>query len=108
MIKRGKIVLVPFPFTDLSDSKVRPALVVSRNLSGEDIVVLFISSKPERRKSPYDILVKPTRGNGLKTKSSIKCAKMATLDKKIILGEIGSLSKSDQMKVDQKLRKIIL
>ena len=40
---KGKIVLVPFPFTDLTAAKLRPALVI---YGGEkDIIVAFISSK---------------------------------------------------------------
>lgn len=40
---RGKIVLVPFRFTDLTAAKLRPALVL--NESEEDLVVAFISSR---------------------------------------------------------------
>jgi mRNA interferase MazF len=44
---KGKIVLVPFPFTDLTATKLRPALVI---YEGEkDIVVAFISSNLERQ-----------------------------------------------------------
>jgi len=41
MFERGTIILVPFPFTDLSGTKVRPALMVSHRLHGEDVVVVF-------------------------------------------------------------------
>lgn len=77
-------------------------------MSGDDIVVVFISSRPERKKLPHDIIVEPSGYNGLKTKSSIKCSKIATLDKKIVIGEIGRLLGSDQQKVDRKLAKIFL
>ena len=46
--KRGDIVLVPFPFTDLSSSKRRPALVVSPdwfNSSNQDLVLVAITSQ---------------------------------------------------------------
>ena len=107
MIKRGNIVLVPFPFTDLSGQKVRPALVISRNLAGDDIVVIFISSKAIKKLSRYDVIVEVSKENGLKVRSSIKCAKIATLDKKVVLGEIGVLSTYDQRRVDNKLKQII-
>jgi mRNA interferase MazF len=45
-MKQGTIVLTPFPFTDLSTSKRRPALVISKNNQQKtDIVVAYISSK---------------------------------------------------------------
>jgi mRNA interferase MazF len=40
---KAKIVLIHFPFTDLTDSKLRPALVIHE--SENDVVVAFISSK---------------------------------------------------------------
>jgi mRNA interferase MazF len=43
-LRRGDIVLVPFPFTDLTGQKVRPALVISPDPPGEDVMVAFISS----------------------------------------------------------------
>ena len=46
-VKRGSIVLIRYPFTDLSSSKVRPALIITPNklLSKlDDVLCLFISS----------------------------------------------------------------
>jgi mRNA interferase MazF len=103
MFKKGTIVLVPFPFTDLSGAKVRPAVVVSHKLSGDDVVVAFISTQHSRVER-YDVRVIPSLSNGLKSASTIKCAKLATLDKKIILGELGELSRADFIKVSQKFQ----
>lgn len=41
-LHRGDIVLVPFPFTDLTGEKVRPAVIVSPDPVGEDIVLAFL------------------------------------------------------------------
>ena len=95
--------LVPFPFTDLSGTKVRPAVIISHNLPGDDVVVVFISTKQSRAEK-YDVRIMQSASNGLKLASTIKCTKLATLDKKIILGELGQLSKTDFAKVDQKLK----
>lgn len=43
-LQRGDIVLVPFPFTDLSGQKVRPALIISPDPVGNDVLLAFISS----------------------------------------------------------------
>ncbi|MEK7137066.1 MAG: type II toxin-antitoxin system PemK/MazF family toxin, partial [Patescibacteria group bacterium] len=45
MLEFGAIILVPFPFTDLSHAKMRPALVVSgASHAGDDIIVCCITS----------------------------------------------------------------
>ena len=97
-MRKGKIILVPFPFTDLSGQKVRPAVVLHSNKRGDDFIVCFISSKKNTKAGLFDIKVKKTSQNGLKNDSIIKVLKIATLEKKIALGEIGSL---DQ-KIDRK------
>lgn len=109
MFERGKIVLVPFPFTDLSSSKVRPALIVSDpKYADQDVSVLFVSSRLAKKKSPTDYSIKPAdphfKQTGLKVASFIKCNKVATLDKKIVLGELGSLHQDLQKEIDKKIR----
>ena len=107
MFNRGTIVLVPFPFTDLMASKVRPALVVSRPIPGDDVILVFISSK-RGSEGKYDVLVEPSKRNGLKTSSTIKCAKIATLDKRVILGELGALEAGIMNSVSKNLMKILV
>ena len=102
MYKQGTVVLTPFPFTDLSGDKVRPAIIVSSNLKGTDVIVVFITSK-KKGSSPHTITIAPTSSNGLKTPSMAVCSKIATLDKKVILGELGVLSESDKKAVQKAL-----
>ena len=101
---KGTIILTPFPFTDLSGHKVRPAVILSSLKRGEDCIVAFISSLKQTRKNPFDVPVKMTLTNGLKINSLIKVDKIATLQKKIVLGELGILEKSVQNVVDKKLK----
>ncbi len=57
---RGKIILTPFPFTDLRGKKVRPAVIVSSNARrGGDVIIAFISSvfDPSNLRST-DVLLK--------------------------------------------------
>jgi mRNA interferase MazF len=104
-MSKGKIVLVPFPFTDLSGHKVRPALIlhVSR---GEDCIVAFISSGIPKKKYPFDVLIKVSKRNGLKSDSVIKVDKIATLQKKIVLGELGVVEGETQKMINQAMRKL--
>jgi mRNA interferase MazF len=105
MYKKGTVILVPFPFTDLSGNKVRPAVIVSKGKIGSDVVVVFVTSQP-KSKEKHLVSIKPTVQNGLKAISKIVCGKIATLDVKIILGELGVLSASENASVDKELKQI--
>ncbi|MEK7175226.1 MAG: type II toxin-antitoxin system PemK/MazF family toxin [Patescibacteria group bacterium] len=100
---KGKIVLVPFPFTDLSGHKVRPALVLQADVRGDNFIVCFISSR-ENKESEFNIKVKASSQSGLKVDSIIKVSKIATLEKRIALGEIGILESKIIKEVDKKLK----
>lgn len=106
MPKKWDIVLVPFPFTDLSGSKVRPAVIISNSSNTDDILVIFISSS-EKKPKKFDVLVKLSSQNGLKVHSVIKCSKIATLERKVILGQLGQLEKQYQKIVTKKLKEVL-
>ena len=109
MFERGKLILVPFPFTDLTAQKIRPALIISSNQpKNKDIIVIFISSRSTFKKEKYSYLIEKTdkefKQTGLKADSVIRCDKIATLDKKIVLGEIGELSARHFNNIDKLLK----
>ena len=86
-MKKGDIILIPFPFSDFSSLKTRPALVL---LSDQlDVTVAFITSKVVKQEI-NDLEIKPSSENGLKVDSLIKLSKLATIDKELALGELGS------------------
>jgi mRNA interferase MazF len=103
-MSKGDIVLIPFPFTDLSGQKMRPALVLHNEKKGEDCIVSFISTVASRKVGRFDIPVSPTVSNGIKSESVIKINKIATLQKKLVLGKLGMLEKSSLVIVDKLLR----
>jgi mRNA interferase MazF len=92
---KAKIVLIHFPFTDLTDSKLRPALVLHE--SEHDVVVAFISSKVPGYLQDSDFLVSMDHpsflSTGLKVSSVIKFDKIATISKDLIEGEIGEITR---------------
>ena len=92
-MQKGDIVLIAFPFTDLSGSKLRPAVVLVN--SSLDLTVCFISSQLQWQED-YDILIEPSTLNGLKYKSLIRTSKIATIDKSLAKGLLGQLN-SDEM-----------
>src|SRR3989338_4849758 len=108
MYKRGTIVLVPFPFTDLTSMKVRPALIVGNDkLRTDDVLVIFISALMPRFVSATDYLLRRDSrdfaATGLHANSIFKINKIATLDKRIILGELGQVSTRIQTQIDKRL-----
>ncbi|MDO8493121.1 MAG: type II toxin-antitoxin system PemK/MazF family toxin [bacterium] len=103
-MSKGAIVLIPFPFTDLSGQKVRPALVISNSSGEDDCIVAFISSVKQKKAGSFDIVVPVSEESGLKVDSVIKINKLATLQKKIIIGELGYLERTYLSVVDKKLK----
>ena len=85
-MKKGSVVLIPFPFTDLKGSKVRPAVVLSKNDS--DVTICFVTSEL-KWKTEQDVSIFPSQTNGLKVPSLIRTAKIATIDSDLILGILG-------------------
>ena len=106
MYEFGTIVLVPFPFTDLSSAKVRPALIVTRDdHPGDDIILCFITSRIEEG-NPVQLLIDADKSTGLKIRSSVRLDKIATLEKKIVLGELGRVDRSLLQKHGKKFHQV--
>jgi len=87
-MNKGDIVLIPFPFTDLSGNKNRPALILID--SEDDVTVCFITTQLKWQ-SELDIPIQPSEINGLKKPSLIRLGKWATIDKELIIGRLGVL-----------------
>jgi mRNA interferase MazF len=88
---RGKVVVVPFPFSDLSDSKRRPALVVA-DLAGDDLILCQITSQQTRRDAYSISLTNADFSTGsLNQDSHIRPNRLFTADARIILYEVGQL-----------------
>ena len=108
-MKRGTVVLTPFPFTDLAGSKVRPAVVVSRSdRPGSDVVLAFATSYRGQPLLATDLHIVASHADygltGLKGESVVKLDKLATLDFSLIHGELGALSLTLLSALDAKLR----
>jgi mRNA interferase MazF len=87
-MKKGDIVLIPFPFTDLTGNKTRPAVILIE--SEEDVTVCFITSQLNFQ-SEFDIPIQPATLNGLKKPSIIRLSKLATINKELVIGLLGNL-----------------
>lgn len=101
-MKKGDIVLIPFPFTDLTGAKTRPALVLA--VDELDVTVAFVTTQFKWQES-WDVKIEPDTENGLKQPSLIKLSK-ATLSRDLMLGRIGTISAEELRVVDSTLRKL--
>ena len=111
MIKRGQIVLLSFPFTDLQTKKVRPALVVSSdsfNTIGSDAVFIFITSK--RYDGPYDIWLEhgdpEFQATKLKMPSTLRVSKIMCLEQDLVKRRLGYLDDKTLQKVEHALMQL--
>lgn len=109
IFKRGTVILLPFPFTDLTAIKLRPVLVLS--CYKQDIIVVAISSVASTYDKKTDVIIRSNHADfkrtGLKRSSVVKCAKIATLDKTIVVGVLGMVPFDVEQRVGQKLRAIL-
>lgn len=100
------IVLMPFPFTDKNISKKRPALVLNnRNYQTKTnhlILAMITSAKNSRWDNDFEI--KEIETTGLKTSCVVRY-KIFSLDERIILKKVGSISENEQKQIKENLLK---
>ena len=101
---KGDIVLIIFPFTDLSGSKLRPGVILAA--TPLDLTVCFITSQLEWQESS-DVILKPTERNGLRKISLIRTNKIATLDRTLAKGLLGKLSTIEIDSLNSKLKALL-
>lgn len=98
---KGDVVLISFPFTDLSGNKFRPAIILAE--TALDLTVCFITTQLQWQETT-DIQLLPTTLNGLKKQSLIRTSKIATLDKALAKGRLGQLHPNEVSELNIKLK----
>jgi mRNA interferase MazF len=103
---KGDVVVIPFPFSDLSQSKRRPALVIAP-LEGDDVILCQLTIKTI--KDAYAISVEDTdfTSGNLKQPGNIRPNRLFTADTHIILYRVGSIKKEKLAQVIETLVGII-
>ena len=92
----GEIVLLSFPFTDATEVKRRPALVLL-DTGDEDIVVGRVTSQVAQ--GPFDVELAEWREAGLLLPSVVRVHKVATLGKRLVERRLGALRAGDWAQV---------
>ena len=112
-MKKGDVVLISFPFTDLTSLKVRPALVISNdsyNGIQNDIVLLLITSKVSRV-TQDDYLLKATntefKETGLRQTSVFRVGKIQTLNKTLLVSRLGFVGPCILVEIENRLRDLL-
>jgi mRNA interferase MazF len=100
--KRGAIILLPFPFSDQSSSKIRPAVVVSPDYPSDDLLVVAITSVSDALR-PGEFAIQFWRETGLIHPSFAKRA-IASATGNLVKKQLGQLREPDLAKLNASLR----
>ena len=108
---RGKVVLVPFPFDDLSTTKVRPAVCLTDPIGPyRHVILAFASSRTPTDLLETDLVLDTKQADfvttGLRMSSTLRLHRLMTVTTALIRRELGELSPRLQGEVADKLRKL--
>jgi len=102
MTLQRDIILLNFPFSNLKQSKVRPAIILSNNKhnkKSDDIVVVPLTSNLQQ--TDYDMLIsnKNLEKGNLIVNSRVKVDRIFSVDKKLVKMDIGRIDKQTFSKI---------
>jgi len=98
---QGSIILIPFPFSDLSSTKKRPCLVISKsNNQEQDLIVLAITAQSKQSNNPTITITNSDLKEGTLPKVSyVRISKIANIHRSLVLKNIGFLKESTLKKI---------
>ena len=106
---KGDVVLVPFPFSDQTATKRRPAVIISSdtyNDASQDILIMAITSQTRGFMGIGEFLIENWAGAGLLKSSTVKSA-ISTIEQKLVLKKLGSLSSKDLSALEKALKELL-
>lgn len=103
---KGDVVVVPFPFSDLTQAKRRPALVISK-LEGDDLILCQITSQSIKDNYAVSLDDENFETGGLKQPSNIRPNRIFTADSHIVLYKVGNLKIEKLKEIIEKVVEII-
>jgi len=107
--ERGDIVLVPFPFSDQTTIKKRPAVIISSDAYNNllaDCVIMAVTSQTSKVSGVGECLIDDWKDAGLLKPSAIKSA-ISTIERTLILKKLGRLSTNDIRSMDEALKDLL-
>jgi mRNA interferase MazF len=105
----GDVILVPFPFTDQTTSKKRPAVVVSSagyHRERPDLIIMAVTGQMKPAATFGEVIVAQWKDSGLLKPSVIKPV-LTTVEKSLVLRKLGRLQKEELQALQEALRDIL-
>jgi mRNA interferase MazF len=106
-LAKGDIVLVEFPFIDLSQTKLRPAVILALNSAIDEFTVCFISSQNIDRLNPTEFALLDSAPDfsqtGLRISSKVRVTRITTLSRQLIAKRLGKLGTQHLHQLDKTL-----
>jgi len=99
----GDVVLITFPFTNLSGSKLRLAVVLAS--TSLDLTVCFVTTQPGS--GDHRVLLTPSVSNGIREPLLIRTSKIATLGEALARGLLGKLSATEVRDLNSRLKLLL-
>lgn len=103
---RGDVVIVPFPFTDLTATKRRPALVVAR-AGGDDVLLALITSQQRRDAFSVPLREGDFAEGGLRIASNVRPNHLFTADTALVLYIVGHVAPKKREDVADRIRSML-
>ncbi len=103
---KGDVVVVPFPYTDLTNAKRRPALVLA-DLEGDDVILCQITSRAPKDKYAVALTQRDFSSGGFSQSSHVRPNKIFTAHRGIVLYRIGTLADPKIKEIMDAVRKIL-
>ena len=110
MTEQGRLLLVPFPFSDQSGRKVRPVIVISNNEfneHSEDILVVGVTSNISKDQYTLPLINSDLEEGKLITQCYIKVENILKIDRGLILKRVGKIKKEKLKDIINKILEII-
>jgi mRNA interferase MazF len=103
-LQKGDIVLVEFPFADLSQTKLHPAVVLSVISNPDEVTLCFISSQNVTNLTPEEFAINSTEQEfnetGLRVSSKVRVTRIVTLESRLLLRRLGKLGNQQMQQLN--------
>lgn len=99
---RNEVVLVRFPFSDLTNAKIRPAIVVNNLHVSHDLFLVALTSKTSLL-LPGEFVLNNLMVTGLNSESAVKRA-IFTIHERLVLKSVSFLTNNDSLELDKSLK----